>query len=459
MSERSVVNDGFLLRTKTARRLYEKYAENRPIIDYHCHLDPKRIAENTPFESLTDLFLGGDHYKWRAMRSFGADEEYITGGADPRDKFRAYAKTVSHAPGNPLYHWTALELRRYFDVDVALNERTADAIFDETLPLFKKEEFSPRGFISRSNVEVICTTDDPADTLEYHESISESGFGTRVIPAFRPDKSVNVRKPGFREYIEKLGADGYDGLKRRLSESMDRFEAHGCRISDHGLDFIPEQTNASASAAYEKAMAGGELTDEETNAYTFDLLTYLASEYARRGWCMQLHVGAMRNVNSSAYRRFGADSGFDCIGDTRVAAPLARFLDCLDSSGALPKTILYSLDPNDLYVLGTLMGCFQRGPVRSLIQLGPAWWFNDHKDGIRAHLKALSNLGVLGTFVGMLTDSRSFVSYPRHEYFRRILCDTLGGWVEQGEYPDDEETLGAIISGICYGNAKEYFDF
>ena len=457
MSVKSVVNEDFLLGTKTARRLYEKYAADQPIIDYHCHLDPKRIAENTPFESLTDLFLGGDHYKWRAMRSFGVDEEYITGGADPRDKFRAYAKAVSYAPGNPLCHWTALELRRYFDIDVALTERTADAIFDATLPLFAEEAYSPRGFISRSNVEVICTTDDPADSLEYHDRIAESGFETRVLPAFRPDRCINIRKPGFREYIGKLGADGYEDLKRRLSAAADRFAERGCRLADHGLDYVPEQTGASAAAAFDKAMAGGVLTRDEESAYAFDLLTFLASEYARRGWCMQLHVGAMRNVNTAAYRRFGADSGFDSIGGAPLAGPLARFLDALDGAGALPKTVLFSLDPNDLYTLASLAGCFQRGPVRSLVQLGPPWWFNDHKDGIRAHLKALSSLGVLGTFVGMLTDSRSFVSYTRHEYFRRILCDLLGGWVERGEYPDDEETLGAIVSGICYGNAKEYF--
>ena len=459
MSTKSIINDAFLLRSQWAKRLFMKYAEKQPIIDYHCHLDPKRIAENTPFDSITDLLLGGDHYKWRAMRSFGVDEELITGSADPRDKFREYAKTVSYAIGNPLYHWTALELKRYFDVDVALNEATADEIFDATLPLFDKYEYTPRGFISRSNVEVICTTDDPADSLEYHEATAASGFGTKVIPAFRPDKCINIHKSGFREYIGKLGASGYDGLKRRLSESMDRFAAHGCRLSDHGLDFIPVKTTESPSAAFEKAMAGGELTDAETNAYMFDLLCFFASEYARRGWCMQLHVGAIRNNNTLTFDRMGPDTGYDSIDDTRLARPLARFLDELNSSGALPKTILYSLNPNDLYILGTLMGCFQKGPVKSRIQLGSAWWFNDQKDGMKAHLKALANLGVLGAFVGMLTDSRSFVSYPRHEYFRRILCDLLGGWVERGEYPDDEETLGAIVSGICYGNAKEYFGF
>ncbi|MBR6915449.1 MAG: glucuronate isomerase [Clostridia bacterium] len=459
MSVKTVVGEDFLLNTNTARRLYQSYAEPLPIIDYHCHLDPKRIAENKGFTSITDLFLGGDHYKWRAMRSFGVPEELITGDCDPKEKFRAYAKTVSYAIGNPLYHWTALELKRYFDVDVALNEATADAIYDATLPLFKKEEYTPRGFISRSNVETVCTTDDPADSLEYHEAIERSGFGVKVVPAFRPDRCVNIRKTDFRDYIAKLGADGYDGLKRILSGSMDRFAAHGCRLSDHGLDYIPENTKESPSAAFDKAMAGGELTDAEENAYVYDMMIFLASEYARRGWCMQLHVGALRNVNSTAFGRMGPDSGYDCIDDTRLARPLARFADELDASGALPKTVLYSLNPGDLYILGTLMGCFQKGPSRSRIQLGAAWWFNDHRDGIEAHLKALADLGVLGTFVGMLTDSRSFASYPRHEYFRRILCDLIGGWVERGEYPDDEETLGAIISGICYGNAKEYFGF
>lgn len=459
MNAKTIVGKDFLLRTETARRLYGTYAENEPIIDYHCHLDPKRIAENSPFTSVTDLFLSGDHYKWRAMRAFGVPEELITGDGDPKAKFREYAKTVSYAIGNPLYHWTALELKRYFDVDVALNAATADAIFDATLPLFKKEEYTPRGFISRSNVEALCTTDDPSSSLEYHEAIAKSGFGTKVVPAFRPDRCVNIGKAGFREYISELGAEDYDGLKRILSGSMDRFGAHGCRLADHGLDFIPEKTKDPPAAVLEKAMAGGELTDTEENAYMYDLLLFLASEYARRGWCMQLHVGAMRNVNSAAFGRMGPDSGYDCIADTRLARPLARFMDELDASDALPKTILYSLDPNDLYILGTLMGCFEKGPSRSRVQLGSAWWFNDHRDGINTHLKALANLGVLGTFVGMLTDSRSFVSYPRHEYFRRILCDLIGGWVERGEYPDDEETLGAIVSGICYGNAKEYFGF
>ena len=456
---KTIINDDFLLRTKTAKHLFESYAEKQPIIDYHCHLDPKRIAENTSFDSITDLLLGGDHYKWRAMRSFGIDEKLITGSANPRDKFREYAKAVSYAIGNPLYHWTALELKRYFDIDVALSEKTADEIYDATLPLFRREEYTPRGFISRSNVEVICTTDDPVDLLVYHEAIAASGFGTKVIPAFRPDKCVNIHKKGFREYIEKLGAGSYDGLKRRLSESMDRFAVHGCKLSDHGLDFIPLKTNESPSRAFDKAMAGDEVTGAEVNAYIFDLLTFFASEYERRDWCMQLHVCAIRNNNTAMYDRMGPDTGFDSIDDTRLARPLAGLLDELNSSGALPKTILYSLNPNDLYILGTLMGCFQKGPVKSRIQLGSAWWFNDQKDGMKAQLKALGNLGVLGSFVGMLTDSRSFVSYPRHEYFRRILCDLIGGWVEKGEYPDDDEMLEKIISGICYGNAKKYFDF
>ena len=455
----SIITDSFLLNGKTAKHLYEAYAKDQPIIDYHCHLDPKRIAENTPFASVTDLLLGGDHYKWRAMRSFGVNEELITGNGDPKEAFRQYAKTLSYSIGNPLYHWTALELKRYFGVDFALTEETADEIFDVTLPLFSGYDYSPRGFIDRSNVEVICTTDDPADSLEYHDSIAKSGFKTLVFPTFRPDKCVGIQKPGFRKYIEKIGVGSYDDLKRWLISSLDRFAFHGCKLADHGLDFIPYCMNGSPSVAFEKAMSGLPLTDGEVNAYMYDLLVFFASEYAKRGWCMQIHIGAMRNNNTELYNRLGPDIGCDSIGDTRLAYPLSRFLDDLNSNGSLPKTILYSLNPNDLYILGSLIGNFQKGPVKSLIQLGAAWWFNDQKDGMEAQLKALANLGILGTFVGMLTDSRSFVSYARHEYFRRILCNMIGDLVDGCEYPNDETMLKKIIQGICYQNADSYFCF
>lgn len=455
----SIITEAFLLKGDTAKYLYEQFAKDQPIIDYHCHLDPKQIAEDHAFESIADLLLGGDHYKWRAMRSFGVDEKYITGDGNAKDKFREYAKTVSYAAGNPLYHWTALELKRYFDIDIALNERTADAIFDETLPLFARPEYTACGFIKRSHVEVICTTDDPADTLEHHGKIKGSGLGTKVLPTFRPDKCMNIHKDGFVPYIEKTGAKTYSELKTWLSGRMDVFAAYGCRLSDHGLDEIPVQTAADPAAAFEKAMNGGTLTVSEVNAYLFDLLTFFATEYTKRGWCMQIHVGAMRNNNARLYKQLGPDIGCDSMADTALAHPLSRLLDHLDSIGSLPKTILYSLNPNDLYVLGSLMGNFQKAPVRSHIQLGSAWWFNDQKDGMEAQLRALANLGILGAFVGMLTDSRSFVSYPRHEYFRRILCSLIGGWVDDGEYPRDEEMLGKIIQGICYQNAKEYFAF
>ena len=459
MSTKTIINDDFLLRTPTAKRLYESYAEKQPIIDYHCHLDPKMIAGDHRFSSMADLMLGGDHYKWRAMRSFGIDEELVTGGADPREKWRAFAKTVSYAIGNPLYHWTALELKRYFGIDEALSERTADRIYDETLPLFERPEYTARGFISRSNVEVICTTDDPADTLEYHAAIRQDPFGTAVIPAFRPDKCVNIHKETFVPYVGRTGVGSYAELKAWLSGRLGFFAENGCRLSDHGLDFIPRDMGCDPAAVFEKAMNGAALSDAEVNSYMFDMLMFFAREYSARGWCMQLHVGALRNNNGAMYRKLGPDTGYDSIADTRLAEPLVRLFDALEATSSLPRTILYSLNPNDLYVLGTLMGCFQGDGVRSKIQLGSAWWFNDQKDGMEAQLRALGNLGVLGAFVGMLTDSRSFVSYTRHEYFRRILCGLLGEWVEDGEYPRDEELLGEIVRGICYGNAKEYFAF
>ena len=455
---KTIINDKFLLEGEWAEKLYELYAKDMPIIDYHCHLDPKWIAEDHRFSDIGELMLSGDHYKWRAMRSFGIDEKYVTGDASWREKFRAFAKTLEYCIGNPLYHWTHLELSRYFDIDESLTEESADRIFDKATALLRTEGYSARGLIARSGVEVVCTTDDPLDSLEYHKVIKESGFVTRVLPTYRPDKAVNIHRETFLPYINSMGVKTYEELKEKLLSTLDKFEACGCRLSDHGLDFVP-YAEGDAAKVFERVLAGECITDTERDVYMTDLLRFFAEEYARRGWCMQIHVGAIRNNSSRMYAAMGPDTGFDSIAETNVAEPLAKLLDSLDSEDLLPKTVLYSLNPKDYYVLATLMGCFQGGGVRSKIQLGSGWWFCDQKDGMEEQLRALGNLGVLGAFVGMLTDSRSFVSYPRHEYFRRILCNLIGGWVEKGLYPADERILGKIVRGICYENAKEYFKF
>lgn len=455
---KTVINDNFLLRTETAKHLYHDYAEKMPIIDYHCHLDPKWIAEDHRFSDIGELMLAGDHYKWRAMRSHGVEEKRVTGDASWREKFRAFADTVAYAIGNPLYHWTHLELTRYFGIDEPLTADSADRIFDTCSALLQKDGYSAKGLIERSGVKVVCTTDDPLDTLEYHKQIRESGFSVKVLPTFRPDKAVNIHKETFLPYIKRTGAKTYAELLAFLSEKMDFFAANGCRLSDHGLDFIPF-AKGDAAAIFDKALAGGVVTAEEAQVYMTDLLLFCAREYSKRGWCMQIHTNALRNNNGPMYRKLGPDTGYDSIADVPAAANLSKLLDALEETDSLPKTILYSLNPNDLYSLGTLMGCFQKAPYRSKIQLGSAWWFNDQKDGMEAQLRALGNLGVLGDFVGMLTDSRSFISYPRHEYFRRILCNLIGDWVENNEYPADEQTLRAIVEGICFRNAEAYFEF
>ena len=454
---KTIINDNFILEGETARKLY-KIARDLPIIDYHCHLDPKLIAIDYQFDNLGELFLGGDHYKWRMMRSFGIDEEYITGNASYKDKFRAFAKALSFAIGNPLYHWTHLELKAYFGIDESLTEDNADEIYEKCTAMLKTKEFSCRNLIKNSNVEVVCTTDDPIDTLCYHDQIKESGYSVKVLPAFRPDKAVNIHKETFLPYIEKTGVKSYAELKSWLLSRIDFFHEKGCRLSDHGLDFIPYATG-NAGAIFDKAIKGEALTNEEINAYMTDLLVFFAREYNKRSWCMQIHVGAIRNNNTRMYKKLGPDTGYDSITETNLAENLARLMDALEMTNELPRTILYSLNPKDNYVLGTLMGCFQGSGIGSKIQLGSGWWFNDQKDGMEEQLKALGNLGVLGCFVGMLTDSRSFVSYTRHDYFRRILCNLIGSWVEKGLYPNDEKMLEKIIRGISYENAKNYFNF
>lgn len=453
-----IINDSFMLHNDTAKELYERYAKDCPIIDYHCHLNPQQIAENYRFDNVGELMLGGDHYKWRAMRSFGIEERLITGDADWREKFRAFAAMMPYAIGNPLYHWTHLELKRYFNIDEPLTAESADRIYDQCGVLLAKEEYRARGLIENSNVECVCTTDDPADSLEWHKQIRESGFSVKVLPTFRPDKAIAIQKDTFLPYIKSIGVKTYAELKAWMIERIDFFHENGCRISDHGLDFVP-YFQGDADAVFASALGGQTLTYVDQMIYMTDLLCFLGTEYAKRGWCMQIHMGATRNNNTAMFRALGPDTGFDAMGDREVAVPLSKLLDSMERTDSLPKTILYSLNPKDNYVLATLMGCFQKAPYRSKIQLGSGWWFNDQRDGMEEQLRAYANLGLLGTFVGMLTDSRSLISYPRHEYFRRILCNLIGTWVENGEYPNDIEMLGKIVRGISYENAKEYFAF
>ncbi len=451
----SFINDNFMLKTETARKLYSAI-KDLPIIDYHCHLSPKLIAEDYKFRNAFDLFLGGDHYKWRQMRTNGIDEKYITGDADEYEKFLAFAKTMPYLIGNPLYHWTHLELKRYFDIDETLSEKTCKAIWDKCNECLAKPEYSAQNLIKRSNVEIICTTDDPADTLEYHEALKD--FSTKILPTFRPDKAVEIGKETFLPYIEAIGVKSYDELVNWMVERIGYFNDHGCRLSDHALEYVPFAIG-DAKAAFDKRKAGEELTRVEIDAFKTEMLKVCAKEYTRLGWTMQLHIGALRNNNRRMYEKLGADVGFDSINDLNIAECLSAFMDNLEYDDCLPKTILYTLNPKDNYVLGTMLGNFQKAPTPGKIQFGSGWWFNDQRDGMEAQMQALANLGMIARFVGMLTDSRSFVSYPRHEYFRRIMCNLLGKWAEDGEYPMDMETLTEIASGIAYYNSKNYFNF
>ena len=449
------INDNFMLKNNVAKKLY-RMVKDLPIIDYHCHLNPQMIAENYKFRNAFELFLGGDHYKWRQMRSNGIDEELITGNGDEYEKFKAFAKTMPMLIGNPIYHWTHLELKRYFDIDKPLSEETCDMIWKRCNECLAKDEFRVQELIKRSGVEVICTTDDPADTLEYHEKLRD--FETKILPTFRPDKALEIGKETFVPYIESIGINSYSELTSWIRERIAYFDAHGCKLSDHALEYVP-YAEGNPEEAFNKRMAGGELTREEIDSFKCSILRVCAEEYTRLGWAMQLHIGALRNNNRKMYEKLGADTGFDSINDLCIAEALSAFMNSLEYNDCLPKTILYTLNPKDNYVLGTMLGNFQKSPTPSKIQFGSGWWFNDQRDGMEAQMTSLANLGMLSRFVGMLTDSRSFVSYPRHEYFRRILCTLIGKWVEEGEYPEDYPMLEKIVRGICYENAKNYFGF
>ena len=463
---KAFMDENFLLTNKTAETLFHTYAKNMPIFDYHCHLSPKEIAENKKYKNITEVWLGGDHYKWRAMRSNGVDECYITGDAPDKEKFLKWAETMSQCIGNPLFHWTHLELKTYFGIDKVLSPATAEEIWEKCNDLLQQPDFTARGLIERSNVKVICTTDDPADSLEYHIALAkDTAFKTKVLPAFRPDKSFTIEKSGFADWLDRLGqaagmaVTSLQALKTALTGRLEFFHQVGCRLSDHALDpvLFADGTEEEAGLVLKKALAGQALTAHEIALFKTNILLFLGREYARLGWTMQLHLGTIRNNNSRMLKALGPDTGFDAIGDFTFADALAKLLDNLDATNELPKTLLYCLNPRDNEVLGTIIGCFQGGGIPGKMQFGSGWWFNDQKDGMLRQMVALANLGLLSRFVGMLTDSRSFLSYTRHEYFRRILCNLIGEWVEGGEFPHDPELLGSIVENISFTNAKNYF--
>ncbi len=461
------IDENFLLKNETAIDLYHNYAKHMPIFDYHCHLSPKDIAENKSFKNITEIWLGGDHYKWRAMRSNGIDEKYITGNSTDYEKFKAWAKTVPYCLGNPLYHWSHLELKRYFDIDLIINEDTADEIWEKANKMLAEKEFTTKELIKRSNVKVLCTTDDAIDTLEYHKIIREDKeFDVKVIPALRPDKGINIQNDGFVEWVNQLAEvsnrniSNYDDFIKALEDRVDFFHQQGCRLSDHGIDkmFFEEASDEEINRIFKKAMNSEVLTNTEINKYKTKVMIDLARLYNELGWTMQLHIGALRNNNLKMFKQLGPDTGYDSIGDENIAEPLSKLLNKIDSENYLPKTILYCLNAKDNDVLATMIGNFQGGGIPGKLQFGSAWWFNDQKDGMEKQMISLANLGLFRRFVGMVTDSRSFLSYTRHEYFRRVLCNLVGTWAEEGEVPYDKELLGTMIQEICYENAVKYFE-
>lgn len=455
----------FLLDTDCAKRLFFDYAKDMPICDYHCHLSPKEIFENRQPENISQLWLAGDHYKWRAMRSAGIEERYCTGDAAPQEKFVKFATALQYCIGNPLYHWAHLELQRYFGIDTPLNAKTAPDIYEKANQVMAKGDFRPQTLIRQSNVKYVCTTDDPVDDLQYHKLLAQQDTGFQVLPSFRPDKALNIENDGFKEYVTLLSTVGAATIECAgdvvsvLLQRANYFHENGCRISDQAFEYVPFGDITLAEKAFDKAMKSKKLNQAEIDGYKTFVMQNLGAKYAALGWTMEIHIGAMRNNNTKRFRQLGADTGFDSVGDCEIAKPLSRFLDSLCRENCLPKTILFNLNDKDNTVLATMLGNFQSSEAESKIQFGPAWWFLDTMDGMTAQLKSLGNLGVLGKFVGMETDSRSFTSYARHEYFRRILCRLLGRWIEDGWYAYDEDTVKEIVQGICYNNAVKYFGF
>lgn len=456
----------FLLTTPTAQRLYHEHAEKMPIIDYHCHVDPKEIFEDRRFENIYQVWLEGDHYKWRVMRSNGVEERYITGDAPEREKFQKFAEALPRAIGNPMYHWCHLELRTYFGYEGVLNGDTAQEVWDLSVKKLAEPGMSARGIIRQSNVAMVGTTDDPTSSLEWHRRLAEDeSISTVVTPSFRPDKALNIEKPGWRDFLAELGRSAnvevkdLDSLEEALERRMEDFDQAGCRAADHGLDYVPYRpmSRERVEAVMGKALNGQAVAVEEAEAFKTELLLFCARHYHDMEWAMQIHYNCMRNPNSVMFARLGPDSGFDCMNNVNCAGSLYALLDELYRDDALPRTILYSLNPGENELLDTMIGAFQGSGVPGKLQHGSAWWFNDNKTGMREQLVSLANLSLLGNFIGMLTDSRSFLSYTRHAYFRRILCELVGGWIENGEYPADLDQAGALVEDICYHNAKRYF--
>jgi glucuronate isomerase len=462
------IHEDFLLGTKTARRLYHQFAAAEPIFDYHCHISPRDIAENRQFKNLFEIWLEGDHYKWRAMRSNGIAEKFVTGDASPQDKFLAWARTVPQTLRNPLYHWTHLELKRYFGITDLLNEKSAKKIWKKANEKLATPALTTQGILKKFKVKVVCTTDDPADNLEYHRAFAEQNHPTKMLPAFRPDKALTVDSPAsFNSWIERLSAaadveiNNFGAFLAALKSRHDFFHAQGCRLSDHGMnhcfaDFCSDKT---AAVIFDKARKGVEVSRGEHSQFATFMMLFFGRLDAARGWTKQLHLGALRSNNTRLLKQLGPDTGFDSIGDFPQAKTLAAYLDQLDSENSLPKTIIYNLNPADNYIFATMIGNFQDGTIPGKIQYGSGWWFLDQKEGMEWQINALSNLGLLSRFIGMITDSRSFMSYCRHEYFRRVLCNLIGRDMENGEIPKDEKLVGAMIKNICYANAKNLLDF
>lgn len=458
----------FLLETETAKTLYHNFAEKTPILDYHCHISPKEIAEDRKFDNITQVWLGGDHYKWRFMRSCGVEETYITGDASDKEKFFKWAECLGKAIGNPLFHWSHLELQRYFGYHGVLSAKTAEEVWNLCNEKLQDPSMSARNLIIQSNVTLVCTTDDPADTLEWHQQIAaDPTFDVKVLPAWRPDKAMNIEKPSYLDYLADLSKASemtiasFADLKAALIKRMEYFNANGCNVSDHGLEYVfcVPASEEEIETIFAKRLANEAITREEELKFKTAFLLAMGREYHRLDWAMQLHYGVKRDNNTAQFNKLGVDTGYDCISNYAPSAQLADFLDALAVTDELPRTVIYSLNPVDNAAIGTIIGCFQNSEAVGKIQQGSAWWFNDNKVGMEEQMTSLANLGNLSGFVGMLTDSRSFLSYTRHEYFRRILCNLIGKWVENGEYPADMDLLEEIITNISYYNAKNYFKF
>jgi len=467
MKQKNFIHENFLLQNKFAEELYHKYAAPQPIIDYHNHLPPREVWEDKKYENLTQVWIEGDHYKWRAMRTAGIDEKYITGKASDKEKFIAWAKTVPKTLRNPLYHWTHLELKRYFGITELLSEESAERIYEEVNSQLQKPENSCRGLLRKMNVESLCTTEDPTDDLKYHRKLAESDFEIKVSTAFRPDKSLAIEAEGFNDYMVALGKSAggsiktYQDLRAALLNRIEFFDANGCKLCDHGLEKMPfmEATETEVETIFKKRREDVEISQAEAEIFKTHLLQFLSETYSEKAWVQQFHLGPLRNNNTRKFKELGPDTGWDSIGDFLQAKNLSSFLDAMDQKNKLAKTIIYNLNPSNNAVFASMIGNFNDGSIKGKVQFGSGWWFLDQKEGIIDQLNTLSNMGMVSCFVGMLTDSRSFLSFPRHEYFRRVLCNLFGSEMVSGEIPLEMDLVGKTITAISYKNANEYFDF